>query len=48
MPIVATRHTSSLMDAGGHEVARVVSFLADRESGYLTGQIFSINGGLNM
>jgi acetoacetyl-CoA reductase len=30
------------------EVARVVSFLADPESGYITGQIFSINGGLHM
>ena len=30
------------------EVARVVSFLADPASSYITGQIFSINGGLYM
>ena len=30
------------------EVARVVSFLAHPASGYITGQIFSINGGLYM
>lgn len=30
------------------EVARVVSFLADPASSYITGQIFSINGGLHM
>jgi acetoacetyl-CoA reductase len=30
------------------EVARVVSFLADEESGYVTGQVYSINGGLYM
>jgi acetoacetyl-CoA reductase len=30
------------------EVARVVTFLAHPASGYITGQIFSINGGLNM
>ncbi len=30
------------------EVARVVAFLADPASSYITGQIFSINGGLNM
>ena len=27
------------------EVARVVEFLADRESAFITGQIFSVNGG---
>jgi acetoacetyl-CoA reductase len=31
-----------------HEVARVVEFLADPESGYITGEIFDINGGLYM
>ena len=29
-------------------VARVVAFLADPASEYITGQVFSINGGLNM
>ena len=31
-----------------NEVARVVEFLADPESGYITGEIFDINGGLYM
>ncbi len=30
------------------EVARVVEFLVDRDSAYITGQVFSINGGLYM
>ncbi len=30
------------------EVARVVTFLAEPESSYITGQVYSINGGLNM
>ncbi len=30
------------------EVARVVVFLADRDSSYITGQAYSVNGGLNM
>jgi NAD(P)-dependent dehydrogenase (short-subunit alcohol dehydrogenase family) len=30
------------------EVARLVAFLADDESSYITGQIWSINGGLDM
>jgi len=30
------------------EVARVVEFLADPESGYITGQVYAINGGLYM
>jgi acetoacetyl-CoA reductase len=30
------------------EIARVVEFLADPESSYITGQVYSINGGLNM
>jgi acetoacetyl-CoA reductase len=30
------------------EVARVVAFLADPASGYITGQVYSINGGLYM
>jgi acetoacetyl-CoA reductase len=30
------------------EVTRVVEFLADPESGYITGEIFDINGGLYM
>jgi acetoacetyl-CoA reductase len=30
------------------EVARVVEFLADPESGYLTGQVYAVNGGLYM
>jgi 3-oxoacyl-(acyl-carrier-protein) reductase len=31
-----------------HEVSRVVIFLAQEESGYITGQIYGINGGLYM
>ncbi len=30
------------------EIARVVSFLADDASGYITGQIWGVNGGLDM
>jgi NAD(P)-dependent dehydrogenase (short-subunit alcohol dehydrogenase family) len=30
------------------EVARVVEFLADPDSRYITGAVYSINGGLNM
>jgi acetoacetyl-CoA reductase len=30
------------------EIARVVEFLADPESGYITGEILDINGGLYM
>jgi NAD(P)-dependent dehydrogenase (short-subunit alcohol dehydrogenase family) len=30
------------------EVARVVEFLADPDSAYITGQVYSINGGLAM
>jgi NAD(P)-dependent dehydrogenase (short-subunit alcohol dehydrogenase family) len=30
------------------EVARVVEFLADPESSYITGQVYAINGGLHM
>ncbi|MCD6430852.1 MAG: 3-oxoacyl-[acyl-carrier-protein] reductase [Deltaproteobacteria bacterium] len=30
------------------EVSRLVSFLADEKSAYITGQVFSINGGLHM
>jgi acetoacetyl-CoA reductase len=30
------------------EVARVVEFLADPESGYITGEMYGINGGLYM
>jgi 3-oxoacyl-(acyl-carrier-protein) reductase len=30
------------------EVARLVCFLADEESGYITGQVYGINGGLYM
>jgi acetoacetyl-CoA reductase len=30
------------------EVARVVEFLADPDSGYITGEIIDINGGLYM
>jgi NAD(P)-dependent dehydrogenase (short-subunit alcohol dehydrogenase family) len=29
-----------------HEVAKLVSFLASEHSGYITGQVFGINGGL--
>jgi NAD(P)-dependent dehydrogenase (short-subunit alcohol dehydrogenase family) len=31
-----------------NEVARVVEFLADPESAYITGQIYAVNGGINM
>jgi NAD(P)-dependent dehydrogenase (short-subunit alcohol dehydrogenase family) len=30
------------------EVARVVEFLSDPESGYITGQVYSVNGGMHM
>jgi len=30
------------------EIARVVAFLAAQESGYITGQLYGINGGLYM
>jgi NAD(P)-dependent dehydrogenase (short-subunit alcohol dehydrogenase family) len=30
------------------EIARVVAFLADNESSYITGQIWAVNGGLDM
>jgi NAD(P)-dependent dehydrogenase (short-subunit alcohol dehydrogenase family) len=30
------------------EIARVVEFLADPESGYITGEMYGINGGLYM
>jgi NAD(P)-dependent dehydrogenase (short-subunit alcohol dehydrogenase family) len=30
------------------EIARVVAFLAADESAYITGQIWSVNGGLDM
>ena len=31
-----------------NEVARVVEFLADPESSYITGQVYPVNGGLYM
>jgi acetoacetyl-CoA reductase/3-oxoacyl-[acyl-carrier protein] reductase len=30
------------------EIARVVEFLADDDSSYITGQIWAVNGGLDM
>src|ERR1700722_5860229 len=33
---------------GPNEVARVVEFLADPESAYITGQVYPVNGGLYM
>jgi acetoacetyl-CoA reductase len=30
------------------EIARVVEFLADPDSGYITGEVYGINGGLYM
>jgi len=30
------------------EIASAVAFLASKESGYITGQVISVNGGLNM
>ena len=32
----------------GEEVARVVEFLADPDSSYITGEVYGINGGLYM
>jgi acetoacetyl-CoA reductase/3-oxoacyl-[acyl-carrier protein] reductase len=34
----------------GHpeEIARVVTFLANDASGYITGQVWGVNGGLDM
>jgi acetoacetyl-CoA reductase/3-oxoacyl-[acyl-carrier protein] reductase len=34
--------------ADPHEISRVVLFLAQEESAYITGQIYGINGGLYM
>ncbi len=34
--------------ADPHEISRVVVFLAQEDSGYITGQIYGINGGLYM
>ena len=44
--IVARIPVGRLGDAG--EVARVVEFLADPESAYITGQVYPVNGGLYM
>ena len=44
--MIATIPVGRLGEPG--EVARVVEFLADPESGYITGEIFDINGGLYM
>jgi acetoacetyl-CoA reductase len=44
--IVARIPVGRLGDPG--EVARVVEFLADPESGYITGQVYPVNGGLYM
>jgi len=33
---------------GPEEIARVVAFLADDESSYITGQIRAVNGDLDM
>jgi NAD(P)-dependent dehydrogenase (short-subunit alcohol dehydrogenase family) len=30
------------------EIARVVEFIADPDSGYITGEVYGINGGLYM
>ncbi len=34
--------------ADPHEISRVVLFLAQEDSSYITGQIYGINGGLYM
>jgi acetoacetyl-CoA reductase len=44
--IVATIPAGRLGDPD--EVARVVEFLADPESGYITVQVYPVNGGLYM
>jgi NAD(P)-dependent dehydrogenase (short-subunit alcohol dehydrogenase family) len=44
--VVARIPVGRLGEAG--EVARVVEFLADPESSYITGDVYSINGGLAM
>jgi acetoacetyl-CoA reductase len=44
--IVATIPAGRLGDPD--EVARVVEFLADPESAYITGQVYAVNGGLYM
>ena len=31
-----------------HEIARMVHFLCDDDSGYITGQVFAVNGGMEM
>jgi len=30
------------------EIARVVEFLAEDDSGYITGQVWAVNGGMDM
>jgi acetoacetyl-CoA reductase len=44
--VVAKIPVGRLGDA--NEVARVVEFLADPDSGFITGQIYSVNGGQHM
>ena len=52
VPEEALARIKALIPAGRlgepHEVARVVEFLVEPESSYITGQVYSINGGLNM
>ena len=52
IPVDAMAKVLSRIPAGRlgqpDEVARVVEFLADPESGYITGQVFGVNGGLYM
>ena len=52
IPEEALARIKALIPAGRlgepHEVARVVEFIVEPDSSYITGQVYSINGGLNM
>jgi NAD(P)-dependent dehydrogenase (short-subunit alcohol dehydrogenase family) len=52
VPQVAMEKVMAKIPAGRlgepDEVARVVAFLADPDSGYITGQVYAVNGGLYM
>lgn len=52
MPEKALDRVRGQIPVGGlgrpEEIARVVAFLAADESGYITGQLWAVNGGLDM